>query len=77
MQWPSHPLPALLPVRDLQTPHAGDVDLAAFLILCGFTTVYFDFFGIFRLGAYVDVALIICALFLIVRLGSYLTYERT
>ena len=41
------------------------------------TTLYFGFFGIFRLGAYVDVALIICALFLIVRLGSYLTYENT
>jgi hypothetical protein len=39
-------------------------------------TLYFGFFGIFRLGAYVDVALIICALFLIVRLGSYLTYEQ-
>ncbi|MDO8125151.1 MAG: hypothetical protein Q6364_12330 [Candidatus Hermodarchaeota archaeon] len=41
------------------------------------TTLYFGFFGIFRLGAYVDVPLIICALFLIVRLGSYLTYEDT
>jgi hypothetical protein len=34
------------------------------------TTLYFGFFGIFRLGAYVDVVLIICALFLIVRLIS-------
>ena len=33
-------------------------------------TLYFGFFGIFRLGAYVDVALILCALFLIVRLAS-------
>ena len=40
-------------------------------------TLYFGFFGIFRLGAYVDVVLIICALFLIVRLGSYMTYENT
>jgi hypothetical protein len=35
------------------------------------TTLYFGFFGLFRLGAYVDVALIICALFLIVRLSAY------
>ena len=34
-------------------------------------TLYFGFFGIFKLGAYVDVTLILCALFLIVRLGSY------
>jgi hypothetical protein len=40
-------------------------------------TLYFGFFGIFRLGTYVDVALILCALFLIVRLSSYLTYEHT
>jgi hypothetical protein len=40
-------------------------------------TVYFGFFGIFRLGAYIDVALIICALFLLVRIGSYLSYEHT
>jgi hypothetical protein len=39
------------------------------------TTLYFGFFGVFRLGAYVDVVMIICALFLIVRLGSYLSYE--
>jgi hypothetical protein len=38
----------------------------------GLTTLYFGFFGIFRLGAYVDVVLIICALFLIVRRSSYL-----
>ena len=36
----------------------------------GLMTLYFGFFGIFRLGAYVDVALVLCALFLIVRLGS-------
>jgi hypothetical protein len=33
-------------------------------------TLYFGFFGIFRLGAYVDVALVVCALFLIMRLGA-------
>lgn len=38
-------------------------------------TLYFGFFGIFRLGAYVDVILIICALFLIIRLSSSLTYK--
>jgi hypothetical protein len=39
------------------------------------TTLYFGFFGVFLLGAYVDVVMIICALFLIVRLGSFLSYE--
>ena len=34
--------------------------------------LYFGFFGVFRLGAYIDIMLIICALFLILRLGSYL-----
>ena len=34
------------------------------------TTLYFGFFGLLRLGAYVDVVLIICALYLIVRLGA-------
>jgi hypothetical protein len=38
-------------------------------------TLYFGFFGVFRLGAYVDVILIICALFLIIRLSSSLTYK--
>jgi hypothetical protein len=33
-------------------------------------TLYFGFFGLFRLGAYIDVVLIICALFLIVRLSA-------
>ncbi|MFC1883468.1 hypothetical protein ACFL2O_01745 [Thermodesulfobacteriota bacterium] len=41
------------------------------------TTLYFGFFGVFRLGAYVDVTMIICALFLILRLGSYLNYKGT
>ena len=38
------------------------------------TTLYFGFFGVFRLGAYVDLVMIVCALFLWVRLGSYLDY---
>jgi hypothetical protein len=50
------------------------VPLEAFVALI---TLYFGFFGLFRLAAYVDVALILCALFLIVRLGSYLAYEQT
>jgi hypothetical protein len=44
-------------------------------IVTALITLYFGFFGIFRLGAYVDVILIICALFLIIRLSSSLTYE--
>jgi len=55
-----------------QKPRSAILEAAVAL-----TTLYFGFFGIFRLGAYVDVVLIICALFLIVRLGSYLTYEHT
>jgi hypothetical protein len=38
-------------------------------------TLYFGFFGLFRLGAFVDIALILCALFLIVRLTSSLTRD--
>jgi hypothetical protein len=34
----------------------------------GIVTLYFGFFGIFRLGAYVDVVLVLCALFLLMRL---------
>jgi uncharacterized membrane protein YhaH (DUF805 family) len=55
-----------------QKPRSAILEVAVALI-----TLYFGFFGIFRLGAYVDVALILCALFLIVRLSSYLTYEYT
>ncbi|MHA1188401.1 MAG: hypothetical protein ACTSSK_16345 [Candidatus Heimdallarchaeota archaeon] len=33
----------------------------------GFVTCYFGFFGIFRLGAYVDVALVICGGFLFIK----------
>lgn len=39
-------------------------------------TVYFGLFGIFRLGAYIDVVLILCGMFLIVRLASDLMHER-
>lgn len=39
-------------------------------------TFYFGFFGLFRLGAYVDIVLIICALFLVLRLGFYLAYKE-
>jgi hypothetical protein len=54
-----------------QKPRSVLLEAAVALI-----TLYFGFFGLFRLGAYIDVALIICALFLIVRLGSYLAYEQ-
>ena len=39
-------------------------------------TLYFGFFGLFRLGAYVDVTLILCALFLLARLTASMTRER-
>jgi hypothetical protein len=39
------------------------------------TTLYFGFFGLFRLGAYVDIALILCGLFLLLRLSSYMTRD--
>lgn len=54
------------------TAKPGAVMLEATVAL---STLYFGFFGIFRLGAYVDITLIICALFLIFRLGFYLIYE--
>jgi hypothetical protein len=54
-----------------QKPRSDILEAAVALI-----TLYFGFFGIFKLGAYVDVALILCGLFLIVRLSSYLTYEH-
>lgn len=38
-------------------------------------TLYFGFFGIFRLYAYVDVALIACALFLLMRIGADIPRE--
>ncbi len=54
-----------------QEPRSALLEAAVALI-----TLYFGFFGIFRLGAYVDVSLILCGLFLIVRLSPYLSYER-
>lgn len=36
----------------------------------GLVGVYFGFFGIMRLGAYVDVALVACGLYQLIRLGS-------
>jgi hypothetical protein len=54
-----------------QKPRSAMLEAAVAL-----TTLYFGFFGIFRLGAYVDVSLILCGLFLIVRLSSYLSYEH-
>jgi hypothetical protein len=47
--------------------------LEAFVALI---TLYFGFFGIFRLGAYVDVVLISCALFLLARLKSDWAHDR-
>lgn len=38
-------------------------------IVVALITLYFGFFGVLRLGAYVDVSLIVCALFLIFRNG--------
>jgi hypothetical protein len=46
-----------------QKPRSAILETTVALI-----TLYFGFFGIFRLRAYVDVALILCALFLIGRL---------
>ncbi len=55
-----------------QKPRSAVLETAVGLI-----TLYFGFFGIFRLGAYVDVALILCGLFLIVRLSASLSYSPT
>ena len=41
------------------------------------STLHFGFFGVFRLGAYIDIILIICALFLILRLGSSINLEKS
>jgi hypothetical protein len=54
-----------------QKPRSTILEAAVALV-----TLYFGFFGIFRLGAYIDIILIICALFLIVRLSSYINYEE-
>jgi hypothetical protein len=53
-----------------QEPRSAALEATVALI-----TLYFGFFGLFRLGAYVDVALIICALFLIVRLSASRAYS--
>jgi len=37
------------------------------VMVIGFLTCYFGFFGVFRLGAYVDVALVICGGFLFIK----------
>lgn len=39
----------------------------------GLTAVYFGFFGIMRLGAYVDVTLVVCGLYQFTRLTSRAT----
>ena len=54
-----------------QKPRSTMLEVAVSLI-----TLYFGFFGIFRLGAYIDIVLVICALYLIVRLSSYLPYKE-
>jgi hypothetical protein len=48
-----------------QEPRSAFLEVAVALI-----TLYFGFFGLFRLDAFVDIALIACASFLIVRLTS-------
>ncbi len=53
-----------------QKPRSAPLEAAVGLI-----TLYFGFFGIFRLGAYVDVVLVLCSLFLIVRLITSLPRE--
>ena len=55
-----------------QKPRSALLEAAVALM-----TLYFGFFGLFRLGAYVDVSLILCGLFLIVRLSSCLSDEHT
>ncbi|MCK5097837.1 MAG: hypothetical protein KAR45_07015 [Desulfobacteraceae bacterium] len=39
-------------------------------------TIYFGFFGIMRLGAYIDIVLIITGMFLIIRMTSRLNYKQ-
>jgi hypothetical protein len=53
-----------------QRPRSSLLEAAVALI-----TLYFGFFGLFRLNAFVDIALIACALFLLVRLNSDLTRD--
>lgn len=49
-------------------PRSNMLEVAA-----GIITIFFGFFGIFLLEAYIDIILIICASFLLVR--AYLTYK--
>jgi hypothetical protein len=53
-----------------QEPRSAALEATVALI-----TLYFGFFGLFRLGAYVDIALIVCALFMIVRLSAYRAHD--
>jgi len=39
-------------------------------------TLYFGFFGIMRLGAYVDIVLVATAMFLIIRMASFIDIKR-
>ena len=41
----------------------------------GLITLFFGFFGIFRLGAYIDIVLVACSLFLLLRSRSFMAYE--
>jgi hypothetical protein len=54
-----------------QKPRSTTLEATVALI-----TLYFGFFGILRLGAHVDVALILCALYFLVRLESDWAHER-
>lgn len=40
------------------------------------TTLYFGFFGVMRIGAYIDIGLIAVGMFLIVRLASRIDYQH-
>ena len=40
------------------------------------STLYFGFFGIMRLNAYIDVVLILCSLYMIFRMGMFFPFEE-
>ena len=44
-------------------------------VAVGVITLYFGFFGIFLLGAYIDIILIVCSLFLLMR--AYLIHQNS
>ena len=44
--------------------------------VAGLSTLFIGFMGIFRLQAYVDVFLIVAALFILIRIGSYLSFNQ-